>query len=192
MTRHFAFPTITTERLVLRVPRTQDFERWYAFDANPQVKHFIGGTVPEPVSWRKMSETAGAWLLRGCAMMSVIERETGQWIGRVGPQHPEGWPGTEVGWGLMPEALGKGYATEAAAAAMCYAVDVLGWEEIVHLITPANLASIKVAGRLGSTNLRQVTLPPPIEPKPVDAWGQTKAEWAQNRKRFAEPEIVLG
>ncbi|MGO4333335.1 GNAT family N-acetyltransferase [Labrys sp. KB_33_2] len=39
----------------------------------------------------------------------------GQWVGRVGPWQPEGWPGTEIGWALYRSHWGKGYATEAAA-----------------------------------------------------------------------------
>ena len=34
-------------------------------------------------------------------MFSVIEKDSGRWIGRIGPWQPEGWPGTEVGWSLV-------------------------------------------------------------------------------------------
>ena len=61
---------------------------------------------------------AGAWSLTGVAMFSLIERETGLWLGRIGPWTPLGWPGTEVGWGLHPDAQGKGYGVEAATAGL--------------------------------------------------------------------------
>ena len=83
-------------------------------------------------------------------MFSIIEKATGNWVGRLGPWRPNGWPGTEIGWGLARSAWGKGYATEGAAAAMDYVVDHLGWTEIIHTILPENTGSIKVAERLGS------------------------------------------
>lgn len=42
-----------------------------------------------------------------------------------------------------------------------------------------------LAQRLGSRNLGPVTLPSPFEDAPSDAWGQTRAEWVENRRRFA-------
>lgn len=48
-------------------------------------------------------------------MFSVIEKKTARWIGRLGPWQPEGWPGSEVGWDLHPDAWGQGYAVAGAA-----------------------------------------------------------------------------
>src|SRR3546814_17538372 len=62
------------------------------------------------------------------------------------------WPGNEVGWTFHRDAWGKGYATEAATAAMDYAFDTLGWDRVIHCIDPDNLASQRVALRLGSQN----------------------------------------
>jgi RimJ/RimL family protein N-acetyltransferase len=98
-------------------------------------------------------------------------------VGRVGPWQPEGWPGTEIGWGVAREYAGRGYACEAAVAAMDYAVDVLGWTDIIHTIDPDNLPSIRLARRLGAVNRGATRLPSPYEDAPVDAWGQTAAEW---------------
>ena len=52
----------------------------------------------------------------------------------MGPWSPEGWPGTEVGWSFLREAGGKGYATEAATAAIDWAFDALGWAGSVLLV----------------------------------------------------------
>ena len=83
--------------------------------------------------------------------------------------------------------MGKGYALEAAVASMDYAVDVLGWDDIIHTIDPANIASAKLAARIGSTNRGPGRLPPPFEASRVDIWGQTAAEWRENRKGFTGP-----
>jgi RimJ/RimL family protein N-acetyltransferase len=121
-------------------------------------------------------------------MFSVIEKASGRWIGRVGPWQPYGWPGPEVGWGLHPDAWGKGYALEAAAAAMDYAFDVLGWTEVVHCINPENTRSAALARRLGSTIQGQATMPPPLQHEVVDLWGQTREAWrARPAPAFAAP-----
>ena len=120
---------------------------------------------------------AGAWTVGGFSMFSVIERGTGAWVGRIGPWQPDGWPGTEVAWGVARDFAGKGYAYEAAVATMDYAVDVLGWSDVIHTIAPDNHRSIRLAARLGSTNGGPTHLPPPLEAVRVDCWGQSAATW---------------
>jgi len=111
----------------------------------------------------------------------VIERDNGAWVGRIGPHRPEGWPGTEVGWGVAREFAGRGYAHEAAVATMDYAVEMLGWPHVIHTIDPENLPSIRLAERLGSANGGPVTLPEPLGSLRVDAWGQSADAWRARR-----------
>ncbi|MDO1557922.1 GNAT family N-acetyltransferase [Brevundimonas sp. 2R-24] len=178
---------IETERLILRPTQAEDFKGWAEMMADPETARFIGGVQPAAQAWRGMMTMAGAWHLTGVAMFSVIEKATGRWVGRLGPWTPLGWPGTEVGWGLHRAAWGKGYATEGAAAAMDYAFDVLGWNEVIHCIDPENTPSARVAERLGSRMIGPVTMPPPFEHMPVNAWGQSREEWAKNRLSVTRP-----
>ena len=178
-------PVLETERLILRPPALADFEAWVAFVADEQAARYIGGAQPRSFVWRGMMAMAGAWALHGFAMFSVIERSSGQWIGRLGPWQPDGWPGTEVGWGLVRAAHGKGYATEGATAAIDWAFDHLGWRDVIHCIDPANLPSQKVAQRLGSRLRGPGTLPAPYETMPVQIWGQTREEWKRRRAALA-------
>jgi RimJ/RimL family protein N-acetyltransferase len=154
-------PQIRTERLILRPPVEEDFEEWAAFSADPLVMEHLGGPQPRAVAWRMMAMHAGSWQLRGYGLFSVIEHSSGAWLGRAGPWRPEGWPEPEIGWSLRRDAWGKGYATEAARAAMEWAFDVLGWVRVRHYITRENAASIAVAERLGSRYLGETILPPP-------------------------------
>jgi len=114
-------------------------------------------------------------------MFSVIEKSTGRWVGRLGPWRPDGWPGTEVAWGLAKEAWAKGYATEGATAATDWAFDNLGWTEVIHTIDPDNAPSIALARRLGSYRMGEARLPPPMT-LDVDVYGQTREQW-RSRKR---------
>lgn len=175
------YPVLFTNRLILRRPEASDLDAWAAFAADPETTRFIGGPVARSLAWRQLAAMAGAWDIAGFAMFSVIERATGKWVGRLGPWRPDGWPGTEVGWGVAPEFAGKGYACEGAAAAMDYAVDVLGWTTVIHTINPDNVNSIRLAQRLGSYNMGPTELPEPYIGERVDAWGQTADEWRKRR-----------
>jgi len=169
-------PTILTERLILRPPAQEDFERWAAFMASDHAR-FVGGPAPRSTAWRFFATMAGSWVVKGFGMFSVVERRTERWVGRVGPWMPEGWPGPEVGWGISPDATGMGYASEAAAASIDFAFDELGWTEVIHCIDPANTASQGVARRLGSRVIGPGRMPPPYDEVPTEIWGQTRDAW---------------
>ena len=141
---------LDTPRLLLRLPGAEDLDPWAAMMADEEAARFIGGVAPRSVTWRALMTMIGAWHAQGFAMFSVIEKSSGRWVGRLGPWYPEGWPDHEVGWGIMREHWGKGYATEGAAATVDYAFDVLGWTHVIHCIEENNAASQGVAKRLGS------------------------------------------
>lgn len=172
---------LETERLILRPPQKQDFDAWCAWCADAEAMKHLGGVSPPPVVWRSIRGMAGNWALDGYSMFSVIEKASGRWVGRLGPWQPHDWPGTEVGWGLVREVWGKGYATEGAAATIDWAFDHLGWQEVIHTIVPENVNSQAVAKRLGSTILRDGWLPAPINSATV-VWGQTKDQWKARRR----------
>ena len=170
-------PTLETERLILRPTAAEDLDGWAELMGDPETARFIGGVQPRAACWRGLMTMAGSWACLGFAMFSVIEKASGRWIGRIGPWQPEGWPGTEVGWGLIKSASGKGYAYEAAVASIDWAFDNLGWSEVIHTIDLDNTPSIKLAERLGSVHRGPTRLPAPFEHLPVEAWGQSREEW---------------
>lgn len=170
-------PTLETARLILRPTAPEDFEPYAALMTDPVAARFIGGVQAPSVAWRGFMSIAGAWAMTGFSMFSVIEKATGRWIGRLGPWVPKDWPGDEVGWTIVREAWGQGYATEGSAAAIDWVFDHLGWTEVIHCIDPENTPSQAVARRLGSGPLRRQALPPPYDDVIVDVWGQTKEQW---------------
>ena len=141
----------------------------------------IGGGMARGDAWRRFLQMPGAWTVQGFAMFSLIEKSTGLWVGQAGPWMPDGWPGTEVGYALHPDAWSRGYATEACTAAIDWAFDTLGWTNVVHCIAPANTASQAVAQRLGSSVLGNAKLPPPLDSHACDLWGQTREQWRARR-----------
>jgi len=142
-------PRLETERLILRAPSDADLDADAAFFATDAAQ-FVGGPLRRDEAWRVIASILGHWSLRGFGFWSAEEKETGNYVGRIGLWFPEGWPEPEIGWTLMNNATGKGYATEAALTARAYAYDVLGWTTAISLIDPDNHASKAVAKRLGA------------------------------------------
>lgn len=174
---------IETPRLILRVPRIEDFDRFAELHGDEVAARHIGGAVSRTEAWRRFLWQPGAWQVQGFGMFAVIDRQTGRWLGQTGPWRPEGWPGNEIGYSFHPDAWGRGYALEATSAAIDWALEHLGWDSFIHCIAPENAASQKLAARLGSTLQGQATLPPPHAHMSVDVWGQTGAHWRRNHPR---------
>ena len=175
---------IETPRLLLRLPQVGDFERYAEMFADDSTQH-IGGPLLRHEAWRRFLQMPGAWILQGYAMFSVVAKDDGRWLGIAGPWQPDGWPGTEIGYAFHHDARGQGFVTEACVAAMDWVFDRLGWSAVIHCIAPENHASQAVAERLGSRLRGPGQLPPPLDAHAIDIWGQTRTEWADNRKRFA-------
>jgi RimJ/RimL family protein N-acetyltransferase len=148
-------PVLETDRLVLREWREGDIEVEAAVSADPEVMRYLGGVISREEAWRRMSLHAGHWLIRGYGNWAVEVREDGSLIGRVGLWRPEGWPGLEVGWRLARAAWGRGYATEAARAAIAWAWANLEVDQLISIIHPENAGSMRVAERLGMRRLRE-------------------------------------
>ncbi len=143
--------TLETERLRLRMFREDDLEPYAAICADPEVMRYLadGKPLTRPEAWRQMAMILGHWQLRGYGLWAVEERTTGALIGRLGFFQPEGWPGFELGWMLRRASWGLGYATEGAGRAIAHAFTEMRRARLISLIRPGNLASIRVAERLG-------------------------------------------
>lgn len=165
---------LETERLILRkIDPVRDFDSWARIMADERTVKYIGGQVMDrALAWRHMAAVIGHWEIRGYGFFSVESKQTGEWIGRVGPWNPEGWPEPEIGWTIGREHWGKGYATEAGHAALKYAREVLGWTKVIHVILTGNERSIAVAERLGSSFIRSQQGLPGVTDQQVLIYGQ--------------------
>lgn len=148
---------IETERLILRPWRESDFAPFAALNADPAVMEYFPSTLGREESdalalrMKERIETEGL----GCFAVEV--KDGPDFIGMVGPNVPSYGaqlpcgPCTEVGWRLSRAAWGKGYASEAAAASLDFAFDVLGREEVVAFTAVQNERSQSVMRRIGMT-----------------------------------------
>ncbi len=141
---------LETERLLLRQWQEEDFEFYAEYYADQEMAKYVGGLSDREQAWRRMASLIGHWVLRGYGYWAVEERGTGKFVGCVGLWFSEGWPELELGYWLMRDAQGKGYAVEAASKSRDYAYEALGTETLVSYIHPDNEPSKRVAQRLGA------------------------------------------
>lgn len=157
-------PTLTTDRLILRPHRVEDFTACRALWADPQVVRFIGGVpLDEQAVWFRILRYTGMWALLGYGMWAIEDRARGVLLGEAGllSAHRglaelEGVP--EAGWVLGPDAWGQGIATEAMTAILHWADQGLDAPSIRCIIAPDNGGSIKVAEKLGFSALADASL----------------------------------
>ena len=161
-------PILQTERLVMRAPRGEDLDAWAAIMGDPDVARYV---APAPMTrdeaWRSIAASLGHWQLRGYGAWAVERKSDGAMIGRVGM----------IGWTLGKAYWGKGYATEAASAAMRYAFFTQSVDRLISNIDPENTPSQAVAVRLGETKGERTALRVAGKDYPIDIWVITRGEW---------------
>jgi RimJ/RimL family protein N-acetyltransferase len=172
-----ACPTLETERLIMRPFRDDDLDAYLEMMTSPEVRRwlFVAEDFGRSDAWLQMCGWLGQWELRGTGQWALEDKATGAFVGRAGTHRPErhDWPGTEIGWTLHPDHVGKGFATEAGSRARDYAFDVMGLDEVFSCILPDNTRSAAVASRLGFQILDQRELSF-LPGKPLNIWHLTK------------------
>jgi RimJ/RimL family protein N-acetyltransferase len=153
-------PELLTPRLRLRSFEPRDVDAYATMMADPEMTRYLGDGKPlsHADAWRQIALFLGHWALLGFGIWAVEVRETGELAGRIGLYEPDGWPGFELGYVVGRKFWGRGYAREGGRAALDYARQTLGRTEIISLIRPANVRSIKVAESLGATRGAEVEL----------------------------------
>ncbi|CAN5794176.1 hypothetical protein BH11MYX4_BH11MYX4_07650 [soil metagenome] len=146
-----SIPRISTDRLLLRELRRADFDRFAENSADPEATTFLSGVSDRRSAWRVYLSATGAWVLDGKGWWAIELRATGEMVGTVGVFVRETAPDHEIGWTVFREHWRKGYAAEAARAALEHAVVHYGAKRVIAFIDPRNVASIGVAEKLGMT-----------------------------------------
>lgn len=148
-------PTLTTQRLIIAPMTMEHWEAYAAAWADPQMTEFIGGKPrTRTESWGKFLAASALWQHMGYGYWSFLDRNTGNFLGNGGLSWFErgiaGLEGVpEAGWAFVPDAWGKGLATEAISAILAWADKELAAPEIRCIIDEGNLASKRVAEKLG-------------------------------------------
>jgi RimJ/RimL family protein N-acetyltransferase len=163
---------LETARLGLRLPSLDDEEAAAELLTDPAVMRFLGGEV---VPREHVREVIAKWLRRWdedeIGPFVIERRRDRRVLGRAGllVWDTRGWTHStraeagrhaqpELGWALARAHWGAGYATEAARAVRDWAREERQLRQLISLIAPANVASQRVAERLGATPTNTVTL----------------------------------
>lgn len=140
---------LETERLIFRQWKAEDYQKIAKFFSNEDNARFVGGLKNTEDSWRLMATYIGHYELFGYSYLALQERASGELLGTVGLWNSEPWPEPELGYWLLPEAQGKGYAYEAGTKVKDYAISELKLQSLVSYIDSSNEPSKKLAIKLG-------------------------------------------
>jgi RimJ/RimL family protein N-acetyltransferase len=143
-----------TERLLGRRPQPEDRGAYSELFLDPAVGDWLR---PAPMAAyteldveRMLREDERHWEDHGFGPWALVERESGSVVGRGGLWWTEldGRLEVELPWAIRSSLWGRGLATDAATAAAEWAAE-LGFHEVIALILPQNLASRRVAEKVG-------------------------------------------
>ena len=148
-----------TERLKLRQWKKEDYPVFAIMNADPVVMEYFPNILNESESNEMADKIQSIISARGWGFWAVGEKNKGNFIGFVGLHVPiPGLPCSpcvEIGWRLRKESWGKGYALEAAQAALKVAFEKLGFNEVYSFTAVGNFRSRAVIERLYMTNTQQ-------------------------------------
>lgn len=169
---------IETERLMLRPLTRTDVDQIVDLHGDPRVNQFVPFFSYDQALHR-ISEIEQQWSQRGHGIFAVELKTTGEFIGRSGLNYWSEFDEVELGWILKPEAWGRGYATEAGQSCLEWGFSRLDVRYLTAMIDPANIASARVAERLGFSPRRVDTL-----------FGKTTTVWALDRPQgLPSPQV---
>ena len=145
------FP-LETERLLLRPFEPSDADAMFATWGDPEAMRWIpSGAHPDVETSRgRIGRFIEHQAAHGFSLWPVVEKATGTVLGDCGLILVE-WtgPDVELAYRFGRAAWGKGYATEAAGAALRYGFDVAGLDEIIAVTHPDHVASRRVMEKNG-------------------------------------------
>jgi RimJ/RimL family protein N-acetyltransferase len=146
---------IETERLLLRRWRTADLEPFAVVNADPAAMRFMPAAMTVDESRTMIERIEAHFETHGFGIWAVEAPGVAPFVGFVGLQQvgfeAHFTPAVEIGWRLSPAFWGKGYATEAAKAAIRFGFEKLNLDQIVSFTVPANKPSWSVMERIGMT-----------------------------------------
>ena len=152
---------LKTERLFLRQFQTTDREQMYRIFCNADVMRFSEGVKTKEWVHDWLHTCLERYQTWGFGPYAVVEQSSQNVIGYCGLfffPDLDGQAEVEIGYRLARSAWGQGYAIEAACAVRDYAFTTLGMKRLIAMIDPSNLASIRVAEKIGMKYEKDVML----------------------------------
>ena len=143
-----SIPVIETERVILRGPIPDDLAPLTAFFETDN-SQFVGGPMGANETHRALLATLGSWSLYGYGPWHIAEAATNRFMGWTGLLRTAGKSEPGFAWTVLPAFQGKGFASEAARAALDHVRTIMGHAPVATFIDSANAPSIRLAEKLG-------------------------------------------
>ncbi len=144
---------VETKRLILRSWKPEDFPAFAAMNANAEVMRYFLAPLSMEESLTNLTRILAEHREFGYGLYALERKEDHQFIGLLGLHRvtfeASFAPCVEIGWRLVPDAWGQGYASEAAAACLRYALDDLKIAEVYSFTAVPNVPSSRVMERIG-------------------------------------------
>lgn len=148
-------PELTTARLLMRRWRASDRRPFAALNADAKVMEHFPSRLSAAESAELIARIEAHFEAHGYGLWALEVSATGEFVGLAGlmlvPFAAPFTPATEIGWRLRRSAWGRGYATEAARAALAFGFQRSGLDQIVSFTSVANERSRAVMARIGMT-----------------------------------------
>lgn len=187
-------PELRTARLLLRGWRDEDREPFAAIGADPEAMRYYPSLLTFEQSSARLQAYRQEWADYGFGKWAVEIPEVAPFAGSIGLSElhfqASFTPCIEIGWRLARSCWGQGYATEGARAALQFAFEGLGLEQIVAFTTPVNSRSVRVMEKLGmryAGEFAHALLPPGHRLRRHVLYRLSGSEWrAENSRRAAK------
>jgi RimJ/RimL family protein N-acetyltransferase len=151
------FDAIQTDRLLMRRWQDSDRELFAALNADPETMRYFPNTLDRAASDAFVDRIEARFDEQGYGLWALELVATGEFVGYTGlnpmPAGVPGAGGMEVGWRLARHAWHRGYATEAATAALEVAFAGAGLAEVWSMTAVLNEPSQAVMRRIGMTEV---------------------------------------
>lgn len=150
---------LSTERLLMRQWKDQDLSAFAKLNSDSEVMEYFPNPLNREESDAMARKCKSLISERGWGFWAVEIKKSGEFAGFVGLHKPKATlpfsPCVEIGWRLLKNYWGYGYATEAAGEALKYSFEMLCLSEVVSFTTTSNCRSRAVMQRLGLRNTHQ-------------------------------------
>jgi [ribosomal protein S5]-alanine N-acetyltransferase len=167
---------LQTERMVLRQMEMGDVDDLMGIFSDPEAMRYYPNTKSRQETEEWVRRAHESYRDHGFGLWVAILEDSGEFVGQCGltVQEVEGKNEVEIGYLFLREFWGRGLATEAARAVRDHGFHTLGYARLISLIDPGNLASRRVAEKIGLT-----------QEKEVEKWGKRICVYAIRKGSFA-------
>jgi len=145
-------PTLETELLRLVPPTLASLDVYELFYMDSEASKAYGGPIEKEQVLTRLKADLGSWYLFGFGVWIIQLKSDSSFVGTCGFWQGKNWP-TELTWWVLPEARGKGVATEASKAAISHAYTEFKWDAVKTYMNDENVAARALVEKLGGQKI---------------------------------------